>query len=75
VLTTKTGAALIVGAVPFSEGTHMKIEITRAVAIAGKHHDVGEIVEIDDATGRQVIAMDKARVPVVKKGKRSAKND
>ena len=49
--------------------------ITRAVAIAGKHHDVGEIVEIDDATGRQMIAMDKARVPVAKKGKRSAKND
>ncbi len=55
----------------------MKIEITRAVAIAGKHHDVGEIVEIDDATGRQMIAMVKAQMPVAKpaKGKRSAKND
>ena len=53
----------------------MKIEITRAVAIAGKHYDIGEIIEIDDATGRQMIAMGKARVPVAKKGKRSAKNN
>ena len=53
----------------------MKIEITRAVAIAGKHHDVSQVIEVDDALGRQLIAMGKARVPVAKKGKRSAKND
>ena len=53
----------------------MKIEITRAVAIAGKHHDVGEVVEVDDALGRQIIAMGKAQMPTAKKGKRSAKND
>jgi len=53
----------------------MKIELTRAVAIAGKHYDVGAVVEIDDATGRQIIAMGKAQMPVAKKGKRSAKNN
>ena len=75
-LTTKTGAALIAGAASISEEKSMKIELTRAVAIAGEHHDVGEIVEIDDATGRQMIAMGKARVPTAKpaKGKKGAKN-
>jgi len=54
----------------------MKIELTRAVAIAGIHHDVGEVVEVDDALGRQMIAMGKAQVPVAKpaKGKKGAKN-
>jgi len=55
----------------------MKIELTRAVAIAGTHHDIGEVVEVDAALGRQLIAMQKAREPVAKpaKGKRGAKND
>ena len=55
----------------------MKIELTRAVALAGAHHDIGEVVEVDDALGRQLIAMQKAKVPTAKpaKGKNRAKND
>ena len=54
----------------------MKVELTRAVAIAGEHHDVGEVVEVDDALGRQLIAMAKGKVPTAKpaKGKKGAKN-
>ena len=74
-LTTKNAAALTAGAVAFSEEKSMKVEITRAVAIAGTHHDVGQVVEVGDALGRQLIAMGKAQVPVARKGKRSAKND
>ena len=55
----------------------MKVELRRGVAIAGVHHDIGEVVEVDDALGRQLIAMQKAREPVAKpaKGKKGAKND
>jgi len=76
VLTTKTGAALIAGAASISEEKSMKIELTRAVAIAGEHHDVREVVEVEDALGRQLIAMGKAQVPTAKpaKGKKNAKN-
>ena len=54
----------------------MKIELTRAVAIAGIHHDVSQVVEVDDALGRQLIAMGKAKVPTAKpaKVKRNAQN-
>ena len=55
----------------------MKVELTRGVAIAGVHHDIGEVVEVDDALGRQLVAMRKAQAPVAKpaKGKKSAKAD
>ena len=74
-LTTKNAAALKSGAVAFSEGYNMKVELTRGVAIAGVHHDVGEVVEVDDALGRQLMAMSKAKEPSAKpaKGKKSAK--
>ena len=53
----------------------MIIELTRGVAIAGVHHDVGEVVEVDDALGRQLMAMSKAKEPSAKpaKGKSRAK--
>ena len=76
-LTTANAAALKSGAVAFSEGYNMKVELTRGVAIAGVHHDIGEVVEVDDALGRQLVAMRKAQAPVAKpaKGKKSAKAD
>ena len=75
-LDTKRGAALVARSRPSpAKGENMKIQIARPLAIGGVHHDVGEVVEVDDALGRQLMAMSKAKEPSAKpaKGKKSAK--
>lgn len=38
----------------------MLIRITRAVAVRGQHHEVGDVVEMDDLTARALVALRRA---------------